>query len=56
MIKMVYWMAGILRVGLDARRTVIPKTLTIMKIALIAEAEELYPKATKGGAPGGVEC
>lgn len=51
---MVYWTEGMLRAGLAARRAWIPKTLIIRNMALMAAAEELYPRATAGEALAGV--
>jgi hypothetical protein len=39
-----------------ARRTLMQNMLNIKKIALTADAEELYPLAMAGDAPGGVVC
>ena len=52
--KIVYWTAGMLNIGLAALRVCIPKTLIIKKMALMADADELYPLATAGEALGGV--
>jgi hypothetical protein len=48
--------AGILKAGRLARRTLIPKMLIIRNMALTTEAEELYPCMTAADNPTGVVC
>ena len=51
-----YPTAGIVNAGRAARSAFIPKRLSIRKIALTVEADELYPRAIFGDAPTGVVC